>query len=742
MLSKLNVLFCRWCLITLSIGLLITAFSTYSLYAFNKKITADFFNEIAHERHQELKSLNDRSTRLLDAFEAMLASLSNIDESSHRSNGLSFLINKINAYVKARNIHEDFPGIFSMGLTLKVSSEDLPGTLAILSQYYPNFQYQAMPGFTTEQHSTHYLVIYSYPDTSSSIGFNSASDPLTLPVIQQAFRFHSLAMSSPLVLVEDPLRKSLSQLYYRPLLYTPEGLDVLAYFSVNFSHLFEGLDRDTSKYQSPKFIRSVVRDSDGKCLLNYISGLGQYSCDEVNEEGLSLTMPWSNLSVTYYPTPQLVANFYTTPIAPFALTGVIITFLLAFLVRTLSRRSEDLTVLVLERTAELDSQRKAAEEAVNATHRFVANMSHELRTPLNGVMGINQILLAKVKEENIRSLVNMSQDSAQHLLGMIEEVLDISKLDNGSFDFFNKPFSFRKGILPVVSFLETRCKAKGIKPIVLMAENIPRKLIADKKRLNQILFNLVGNAVKFTDRGHICLSFDGYFISESQFELTITVEDTGIGIAADQQSFIFTPFKQVDDSSTRRHGGAGLGLAITYQLVSYMGGRIELSSKLGEGSVFCVTLPLEVVTSDNEVASIDKSSNVSLSGMRTVMIDDVATNTQIQSILLEQQGIHVTAFNNPYAAIEYCLANAAAIDAVLCDIQMPDISGLEVAKQLRAQGFNPAIIGLSGNAFAEDIQRATAAGMNDYLTKPLDLLQAIIVLKKYYHPRTSKQATA
>lgn len=743
MLSGFHVSFCRWCLTTLFIGLVLTALATIMLNMFNNEMTHDFFQDAARERHQELLALHNRSLRFIDSLEALVASTDSTDESLHRTDGLSFLINQINAYVSAREINRDFPGIFSLGLTLKVSSEDLPSTLETLASHYPHFQYQAMPGFITENHATHYVVIYTYPEaSSSSIGFNSASDPLTLPAIQQAFSLQSMTSSPPLVLVEDPLRQSLSQIYYRPLLQLSESFDVLGYISVNFSHLSEGLDHDTSQYHPPTFIRSVIKDSKGKCLINYIAGIGQFSCDESFADELSVTLPWSDLSVTYYATPQLLAQIYTTPPAPLVLIGVIFSFLFAYLVRVLSRRSEDLALLVLERTAELESQRKAAEESVTATHRFVANMSHELRTPLNGVMGINQILLSTAKDDTARSLINMSQDSANHLLSMIEEVLDISKLDNGSFDLIEKPFSFRKSVLPVISFLETKAKAKGITPIASVASCIPEQFLADKKRLNQILFNLVGNAVKFTDKGSICLSLNGHFTSKSTFELSINVADTGIGIAPAKQAHIFAPFKQVDDTSTRRHGGAGLGLAITKQLVSLMGGHINVASQPGKGSVFSVTLPLALVTSDIDEDPRLTSHSVTMIGMRVVMIDDVATNTQIQSILLEQQGIHVTAFNDPFAAIEYCLANRLGIDAVLCDIQMPDISGLEVAQQLRTEGFNPPIIGLSGNAFAEDIKRATAAGMNDYLTKPLDLDQAIIVLKKYYSPLANNLATA
>lgn len=743
MLAKFSHhLACRWCQLTFVIGLGLTALALLALKSSNDNITEEYFDELSQERHQELLSLHQSSLRLFNTLDAFINSR-DAKEMSQKEH-LHDLIRSVDTFVKTLNLTDAYPSVFSVGLTLKVKHEDLSNILSWLYNYYPHFQYQALPGFNPSENSYHYLVIYSFPSSDTSvIGFDSASDPLTRPAIEQAFQKNTITVTDPLILIEDEGRDHVSFINYKSLNTLTPALQIVGYVSTHLQYFMESLERESAKFHAPKFVGSIIEDEQGQCFLHVISGIGRQPCDTRPDTDLFWTVPWENFRIHYYPTPQMLSAVYTLPLLPVFLVGVLVSALMAFIVRILTRRSQDLAVMVNDRTLELTVQRQRAEESVLATQRFIANISHELRTPLNAIMGINQILQGDIQHSGQQRLLDVSHENAKHLLSMIEEVLDLSRLQNDSFDFVLDTFDLQKAILPAVSFLESRCKQKHLSAIVSIANDIPRRVMSDKKRLLQILFNLIGNAVKFTAKGHIQLTIEANYVSEEQCGINILVEDTGIGIPAEKLSEIFNPFKQVDNSATRAHSGAGLGLAITQQLVTRMEGEISVTSSPGKGSVFAVSLPLLVVKAEHALP-IEQRVDFprSLAGMQVVILDDVLTNTQVQGILLEQLGISVTTFNQPHEAIDFCVQHAEQVDALLCDIQMPVLNGLDVARMLRASGFTKAIVGLSGNAYEEDVQHALAAGMDDYLTKPIQLDKVISVLQKYYTQQHAYVASA
>jgi CheY-like chemotaxis protein len=253
----------------------------------------------------------------------------------------------------------------------------------------------------------------------------------------------------------------------------------------------------------------------------------------------------------------------------------------------------------------------------------------------------------------------------------------------------------------------------------------------DEKLLKQVLFNIVGNALKFTAKGQVSLEVFGEYLDQHTYKFCFLISDTGIGIEEGKIANLFQPFSQADISTTREFGGTGLGLAITKDIVTLMGGTIDLQSKLNHGSKVTISLPLKVDAAYHSAVLRDKTKDdFSLASRHVVVLDDVITNTEVASMLLQQQGALVKTFNDGQSAIDYCLANPS-IDVLFCDIQMPNMDGIQVTQTLRQAGFDNTIVGLSGNAMAIDRAHALANGMDDYMAKPFIIDDAIALLKRH-----------
>ncbi|MFA0553310.1 ATP-binding protein [Vibrio lentus] len=377
---------------------------------------------------------------------------------------------------------------------------------------------------------------------------------------------------------------------------------------------------------------------------------------------------------------------------------------------------EKLEATVRERTAELVNARKEAEEANKAKSEFLAMMSHELRTPLNAIIGlIDTLKSTELTEEQQSILLNMST-SSELLLAIISDVLDFSKIESGCFSLAPQWNNVRDTVTFVLSEQRKAADSKGL--ALTVTTDIPEDELhyIDQSRLAQILFNLIGNAIKFTERGHVHVS-----IKYQQSSFYITVEDSGIGISAQQLSSLFSPFVQADSTITRRFGGTGLGLAITKRLVELMRGRIFVNSELGQGSKFEVQLPVStrVVCDKTNRQNELQIQEEPRSRYSVLVVEDNPTNQMVIKLILTRQGHEVFIASNGAEAIGFIEQGSDAIDIILMDVSMPVMDGLTTTKYMRDANIKTPIVALTAHTSVEDRFSCLDVGMNDFVTKPV-----------------------
>ena len=377
--------------------------------------------------------------------------------------------------------------------------------------------------------------------------------------------------------------------------------------------------------------------------------------------------------------------------------------------------------------------------ATKAKSEFLANMSHEIRTPMNGITGMLHLALKTKLDDTQKNYLNKINTSANTLLEIINDILDISKIEAGKLQIEKSNFDLLKVVKSVIGIIETKANAKKLKLEVHYGNDVGRSFYGDSLRLSQILTNLLGNAIKFTHEGEVSLLVKKQNDGMVRFE----IKDTGIGLSEDQMGKLFQSFSQADSSTTKKYGGTGLGLAISKQLVELMNGRIWVESTLGTGSTFIFEIELEKLTDEDRYLDLGEKADQeqdlqkeikTRKGSRLLLAEDNEVNQEIIEAIFENSGIDIDIASNGAEAVEK--HGQSSYDMILMDIQMPVLDGYEATKKIRKTDKDIPIIALTANAMKEDIKKTKEAGMNRHLNKPIEVEQLLLAILEHIPKKT------
>ena len=406
----------------------------------------------------------------------------------------------------------------------------------------------------------------------------------------------------------------------------------------------------------------------------------------------------------------------------------------------------DGTMLMFHDITALKRSREEALEASRAKSSFLSNMSHEIRTPMNAIIGMTYIGKREASLAGKDNALDKIESASSHLLGVINDILDISKIESGKMELSPITFEFEKMLDRVNNVIAQKIDEKQQSFTLDIDPAIPATLYGDDQRLAQVITNILSNATKFTpEQGEIALSIKMLSLADGKCHIQVFVQDTGIGMSAQEQAKLFNIFQQAQAGTSRKYGGSGLGLAISKRIINLMNGDIWVESEPGKGSCFYFTVLLDAVTTPSAAANTEPVADgnshaddaliTDFSGKTILIVDDVDINLEIVLVLLEPTGVTMDTAQSGKQAYDAFVKNPNRYDLILMDMQMPEVDGLEATKMIRASdtpssGSIP-IIAMTANVFKEDIDKCLAVGMNDHLGKPIDMDDVLRILSRY-----------
>ena len=377
-------------------------------------------------------------------------------------------------------------------------------------------------------------------------------------------------------------------------------------------------------------------------------------------------------------------------------------------------------------------EKETAEKSSRSRSEFLSRMSHEMRTPMNAIMGMTALVKNTTENEKRNDMLDKISNASGCLLKLIDDVLDMSDIEDNKLRLSCSEFSFAVMIREILNKANPDIKKKQQSLTTDIDPSIPDTLVGDARRFTQVILNLLSNAVKFTpEQGSIQINAFVRFVKEETLTMQIEVIDNGIGMSPEQQQKLFIPFEQADGGSDRKFGGAGLGLAISEHIVGLMGGEIWVESEFGKGSKFAFTVQMQLKAPEHK-----DETPISLAGKTALLAEDVEINREIVMAMLEDTGLQIVCAENGREALEVFSAEPGKFDVILMDINMPEIDGVEATKRIRALGLpenkQVPIIAMTANVLMNEVESYLAAGMTDHIGKPVDFDKLLSKLYRYF----------
>lgn len=377
-------------------------------------------------------------------------------------------------------------------------------------------------------------------------------------------------------------------------------------------------------------------------------------------------------------------------------------------------------------------EKERADNSAKIKEQFLANMSHEIRTPINAVVGFSNLLQKTPLKNEQKQFVDLIQTSGENLLAVVNDILDISKLEAGMMRISKNPFNIREKCMANELMFNHKAREKNIGFSYAIDENIPHILVGDAERLNQVMTNLINNAIKFTSKGEVSVEVKMKNKTSGKIDLLFSVKDSGIGIPANKISAIFERFEQADSETSRQFGGTGLGLSIVKKIINLQGGEIFVQSEPGKGSDFMFTISYDYIDTEEKLAELATSQNLEkteFNNLKALVAEDNVTNQTLLKFILKQWNLEYDLVENGEKALQLIQKNK--YDIVLMDIQMPVMDGYEAAKRIRKDFGTIPIIAMTAHVLPTEREKCIKAGMNDYISKPLKEDEFLTMLKKY-----------